>query len=118
MADETVKPPKAEGNNGIVALRKRLVARAGEHFNAALHFGDEIADERTRRDELGALSALFQQCGFPDLALLAAEEAVEWGRALRTASRRQICGPALGVQGVSRIGPGLVERHPPVLSSN
>ena len=82
MDDEKVKQLRAEGNNGIAALKRRLTDRAGEHFNNALNLADEIEDERQRRDELATLSALFQQCGFPDLALMAAEEAVELDRAL------------------------------------
>jgi tetratricopeptide (TPR) repeat protein len=55
---------------------------AGQHFNKALDLTEDVKDDRTRRDELAVLSILFDQCGFPDLALTAAEESVDLDRRL------------------------------------
>ena len=55
---------------------------AGQHFNKALNLTEDVKDDRTRRDELAVLSILFDQCGFPDLALTAAEESVDLDRRL------------------------------------
>ena len=82
MDEAIIKEIRAEGNQGIEAVKRRRADQAGLHFNNALNLAEDLEDERTRRDEISVLSDLFEQCGFPYLALMAAEEAVELDRSL------------------------------------
>ena len=82
MDEATVKQIQAEGEQGLEAARAGRADVAGQHFNEALNLTEDIKDDRTRRDELAILSILFDQCGFPDLALTAAEESVDLDRRL------------------------------------
>lgn len=77
-----VEKLRSKANAGIDAIRTRHPDQASVHFNSALELADDLEDARTRRDEVSVLSTLFDHCGFPDLALLAAEEAVELDRSL------------------------------------
>jgi len=78
-----VEQLRSKANAGIEALKKRHPDQASVHFNSALELAEDVADARTRRDEVAVLSTLFERCGFPDLALMAAEEAVELDRSLK-----------------------------------
>ena len=82
MDDAAIRQIKAEGDRGIKAAQAGRPDVAGQHFNAALGHAEEVKDPRTRRDEMAVLSALFDQFGFPDLALTAAEESVDLDRRL------------------------------------
>lgn len=81
--DETiVKKIKTEADKGIEAGNMRQTDRASLHFNNALNLAEDLEDERTRRDEISLLATLFEMYDFPDLALPAAEEAVELDHSL------------------------------------
>ena len=82
MDEETVRTIKADADRGLEAVRRGRADLAGEHFNRALGHAEDLGDDRTRRDELAVLSILFDECGFPDLALSAAEESVALDRQL------------------------------------
>jgi tetratricopeptide (TPR) repeat protein len=82
MDEAKIKELRVEANQGIEAARRGQADQASLHFNNALNLAEDLEDERTRRDEISTLSALFEHCGFPDLALMAAEEAVDLDRSL------------------------------------
>jgi tetratricopeptide (TPR) repeat protein len=82
MDQEIVRSIKAEADRGLHAVRAGRPDLAGEHFNKALGHAEDLGDDRTRRDEVAVLSILFDECGFPDLALLAADESVALDRQL------------------------------------
>ena len=82
MDDATVGKLRAEADRGVRAAQAGRQDLAGQHFNNALGHAEDLADDRTRRDEMSVLSILFDECGFPDLALMAAEESVELDRKL------------------------------------
>lgn len=82
MDDAAVRKIEDEANRGLKAAQANRPDVAGQHFNNALRQAEDLADDRTRRDELSVLSMLFDNCGFPDLALMAAEESVELDREL------------------------------------
>lgn len=82
MDEATVSKLRTEANRGIEAVKNRLADQASLYFNNALNLAEDLQDERMRRDETSTLSTLFEHCGFPDLALMAAEEAVELDRTL------------------------------------
>jgi tetratricopeptide (TPR) repeat protein len=82
MDETTVNRIKAEADMGLKAVQAGRPDLAGQHFNNALNHAEDLEDDRTRRDEISVLSMLFDECGFPDLALMAAEESVEIDRRL------------------------------------
>jgi tetratricopeptide (TPR) repeat protein len=82
MDEATIKKIKAEADRGLKAAQAGRADVAGQHFNNALNHAEDVDDDRTRRDELAVLSILFDECGFPDLALMAAEESVDLDRKL------------------------------------
>ena len=82
MEDVAVRKIKAEADRGLQAVRAGRMDVAGQHFNSALNHATSVANERDRRGELAVLSTLFDECGFPDLALSAAEDSVELDRRL------------------------------------
>ena len=82
-----MKPNAAEkgtnaANEGIRALRENRRDRAAMHFNAALDHFEDMEDPESRRGELGPFALMADQVGFPDIALLAAKEAVELSKQL------------------------------------
>ena len=81
MDEHVVGQLKDAANAGIDALEANQVDQASVHFSRALDLSEEIQDGRTRRDELASLAQLLA-VRFPDLALTAAEEAVELDREL------------------------------------
>jgi tetratricopeptide (TPR) repeat protein len=82
MDDETVRKLREEGNQGVRAAQAGRMDLAGQHFNKALGLAEDLEDDRQRRDEISVLSMVFDDCGLPDLALIAAEESVELDRKL------------------------------------
>jgi tetratricopeptide (TPR) repeat protein len=82
MNQAMVEQSRAEANNGIAKLRMRRPDEASVHFTNALDRADEIGDDRARRDELAGLASLFAMTGFADLALIAAQEAVDLDESL------------------------------------
>ncbi|MBL8981228.1 MAG: tetratricopeptide repeat protein [Gemmatimonadetes bacterium] len=64
-------------NEGISALRRGRRDEAATHFDEALALCDDLEPALTRRGELSSLSLLFQQAGFGDLALAAAQDALD-----------------------------------------
>jgi tetratricopeptide (TPR) repeat protein len=82
MDQAIAEQSRAEANKGIDKLRMRRPDEASVHFTNALDRADDIGDDRARRDELAGLAGLFAMAGFADLALLAAQEAVDLDEAL------------------------------------
>lgn len=68
---------RGEVNQGISAAQNQQMEQAGILFTKAFNRTEELEDDRTRRDEVSVLSSVFENCGFFDLALQAAEEAVD-----------------------------------------
>ena len=77
MDEEIAKAATAEANVGVEKIIAGRADEASVHFTNALDRVEEIVDDRTRRDEFSLLAGLFDHCGFPDLALMAAEQAIE-----------------------------------------
>src|SRR6266705_841812 len=82
MDQQMVKEFRAAADKGIAALERKQADQASVHFNNALTRAEDLSDNRTRRDEIATLAALFDRCGFPDLGLMAAEEALGLDRSL------------------------------------
>jgi len=82
MDEAIVRKMKAEAERGMKAVQAGRLDVAGQHFNNALNHAEDLDNDRTRRDEISVLSMLFDESGFPDLALMAAEESVELDRRL------------------------------------
>lgn len=82
MDSEVIQSIQDAANRGIEALKRHDAAQASLDFDEALQLCDDVRDERARRDEVSILGSLFDHCGFPDLSLLAAEEAVDLDRKL------------------------------------
>lgn len=74
--DQSKKIEEA-ANEGIAALRQGRRDQAAAHFDDALALCDDLQPPLARRRELATLSGLFQQTGFGDLALVAAQDALE-----------------------------------------
>lgn len=66
-----------EVNRGFEALQRHKADQAAVFFIRALIRAEDLEDNCTRRDEFSGLSSAFEKCGFPDLALMAAEDAVD-----------------------------------------
>ena len=86
---------RAAGNRGIAQMQQGRRDRAAVEFEAALDAAETITDDRTRRDEISVLATMFASFGLNDLALVAAEEAVELDRSLKLDS--QLPGDLLAV---------------------
>jgi tetratricopeptide (TPR) repeat protein len=71
------KLSQEEANAGVEAMKMGNRQKAGEHFWKALNHLDDIEDLSERRGYLAAISQLFSQTEFPDLALAASQDAVE-----------------------------------------
>lgn len=82
MGTAAVGDVRAAANRGLQAVQAGRSDLASQHFSKALDQAEDLADARTRRDELAALSILFDESGFPDLALTAAEDSVALDREL------------------------------------
>ena len=82
MGNTTIGDVRAAGNQGLQAAQAGRADLASRYFSDALDRAGDLADPRTRRDELSSLSTLFDESGFPDLALTAAEESVALDREL------------------------------------
>lgn len=66
----------AAANAAIEALGANRRDKAARLFDEALGHFEQIDDDAQRRDELGPFALLADRCGFPDLALMAAQLAV------------------------------------------
>jgi len=82
MDQQNIEQSRAAANQGISAIKDGRNDEASQLFNSALGYADDIVNDRARRDELSALAALFDMCGFPDLGVMAAQEAVDLDRTL------------------------------------
>jgi tetratricopeptide (TPR) repeat protein len=82
MSTAVVADVRAAANQGLQAVQAGRSDLASQHFSRALDRAEDLADPRTRRDELAALSILFDESGFPDMALTAAEDSVALDREL------------------------------------
>jgi tetratricopeptide (TPR) repeat protein len=84
MQDEDrIKEGRDQGNLGIQAIGDGRRDDGAVHFGAALDAFEAITEPETRRDELSTFAMLCDETGFPDLGLLAAQDAVLIGRDLR-----------------------------------
>lgn len=76
-----VSQPAKRGNEattaGLEAMEQKRRDEAVVHFNTALDHYEAIQDDAERCTELGTFALLLDQAGFPDLALIASQEAVE-----------------------------------------
>lgn len=79
--DEVVEQIRATSHAGLDAVGANDVDQASVHFAAVLDLCEDIADDTTRRNEYALLAGLLE-ARFPDMALTAAEEAVELDRDL------------------------------------
>lgn len=79
--EEIVERIRDTTRAGIDALEHNDVDQASVRFAAVLDLCDEIDDDRARRDEYALLAGI-TEARFPDLALSAAEEAVDLDRTL------------------------------------
>jgi tetratricopeptide (TPR) repeat protein len=86
---------RAAANRGIGHMKQERRDKAAVEFEAALNAAEGIEAERARRDEISVLATLFANYGFSDLALVAAEEAVDLDRSLGLES--QLTGDLLAV---------------------
>jgi len=82
MESQSAKRGQDAANAGIEALKQNRRDEAGMHFNRALDHYEEIEDMAERRSELGTFALLLDRVGFPDLALMTAQEAVELDKQL------------------------------------
>jgi hypothetical protein len=69
-------------NQAIDALKRRQADRARARFTEALAAAARIEDAETRREETASLGDLLSYSGFPDLARLAYEDAIDLDRHL------------------------------------
>jgi len=82
VESQSAKLGREAANNGIEALKQKQRDKAAMHFNTALDHFDTIAEATERRSELGTFALLLDQVGFPDLSLVAAQDAVELDKQL------------------------------------
>jgi tetratricopeptide (TPR) repeat protein len=73
---------RAEANQGTETLRRGRTDLAAVHFDNAFGQAQNIKEDRVRRDEMANLAALFDQAGFFDLGLSAAEDTIKLDRSL------------------------------------
>jgi tetratricopeptide (TPR) repeat protein len=76
MESQHAKDGHKAAEDGIEALHKRQRDVAARHFDTALEQFEAIEDDAERCRELGGFALMLDQLGFPDLALMAAQEAV------------------------------------------
>lgn len=77
MVSQPAKNGHEAANAGIKAMEQKQRDEAVVHFNTALDYYEAIQDDAERSTELGAFALLLYQVGFPDLSLIAAQEAVK-----------------------------------------
>jgi len=82
MDEEIAKATTAEANEGIEKVLAGRADEASVHFTNALDRVGQIVNDRVRRDELSLLAGAFDHCGFPDLALMAAQQAIDLDKTL------------------------------------
>ena len=82
MDEENAKAATAEANEGIARIIAGRADEASVHFTNALDRVGLIVNDRARRDELSLLAGMFDQVGFPDLALMAAQQAIDLDKTL------------------------------------
>jgi len=80
--ETAVADVRAAAERGIDQMKLGRRDKAAVQFEAALNAVEAIDAERVRRDEISVLATLFANYGFNDLALMAAEEAVDLDRSL------------------------------------
>ncbi|HZO09377.1 MAG TPA: hypothetical protein VFC77_08365 [Myxococcota bacterium] len=82
MDAKAIEAVRTEANQGIAAGNARRTDVAAQRFHKALELTAKIEDAHARRDEVAALAGLFENYRVFDLALQAAEDAVELDREL------------------------------------
>ena len=93
--EKAVADVRDAANRGIREMQMQRRDRAAVEFDAALNAADAIAAAPVKRDEISVLATLFANYGFHDLALMAAEDAVDLDRSLGLDS--QLTGDLLAV---------------------
>lgn len=76
MDEKVIKEIDSDIEKGFQALQDKRNEYTSLYFNNALNRTEDINDERLRWEKFAAFSTLFNNYGFPDLALQAGKEAV------------------------------------------
>jgi tetratricopeptide (TPR) repeat protein len=90
MDKRVVEELRAEANHGIDAVKDRQADQASVYFTNALNRACDIKSVQTRRDEVFVLARLFIMSAFPDLAVMAYEEAIELDEQLGHTGKRAL----------------------------
>ena len=77
MESKPAKHGREAANAGIEAVQRKRRDDAAVQFNTALEHFEAIEDDAERRKELGTFALLLYHMGFPDLALMAAQEKLQ-----------------------------------------
>ena len=77
MESQSAKLGRETANAGIGVLKQGRRDEASKYFDKALDHYEAIEDDTERRKELGTFTLLLDRLGFPDLVLIAAQDAVE-----------------------------------------
>jgi tetratricopeptide (TPR) repeat protein len=80
--EKAIADVRDAANRGISQMKLGRRDRAAVEFDAALNATEAIGTDEARREEVSVLATLFANYGFHDLALLAAEDAVDLDRSL------------------------------------
>ena len=98
MASKHAKSGHEARNEGIEALKHNHREEAGIFFYNALDHFEAIEEMAERRDELGPFGLFLDRVGYPDMALMAAQAAVEldkkMGNQRQLAEDTNTCGNA------------------------